>query len=340
MLKKLKTLVTAGLLLAAAAVPAIAATVRYVEVRPTGTLQPGTTGPAAVHVSSGTIRDFRASTATVTGPLTANSATIATTASASSMTVTNNATVGTLTVNGASTLTGAVTGSSASFSGAVSVSSASVNGPTNVTGTLNVTGNTTLGTVTASSGTITNFTATASTITRMNGGFGGDVTANNFKLSTLSTATVAGDAPRFNQVALIDWATGGSNSSSSTASTNFINTNLSLTYTPKRADSSLIIIAVGNLCHAANGFSGLATISRDGTNLFQGDTNNAGGVARGNGATDNCSNVTMMNTDATGGTSAVTYRVQIRTLSGTGTTSWGDQVSQKIFVFEMNGLGW
>ena len=47
--------------------PALAATVKYVEIRPTGTLQPGTTN--GINISSGTILVFNASTVTVTGPL-------------------------------------------------------------------------------------------------------------------------------------------------------------------------------------------------------------------------------------------------------------------------------
>jgi hypothetical protein len=65
MFKKLKTIATAALILLAGAGAAGAATTRYVEVRPTGTLQPNTTGPASVHVGSGTVKDLFSDTTTV-----------------------------------------------------------------------------------------------------------------------------------------------------------------------------------------------------------------------------------------------------------------------------------
>lgn len=63
----MKKIIKPILLIGALLVCAISAgaTVRYVEVRPTGVLQPNTTGPASVHVGSGTVKDLYADTTTV-----------------------------------------------------------------------------------------------------------------------------------------------------------------------------------------------------------------------------------------------------------------------------------
>ncbi len=113
------------------------------------------------------------------------------------------------------------------------------------------------------------------------------------------------------------------NTSSSTTSTAFINTTLSATITPTVVTSTIVIIAGGNLYHSAPGFSGMATLARDTTNLNLG-VNGTCEVfidAAGDAMLTPC---IMLDVDFPATTSATTYRVRMKTMSGTGTTGWNN----------------
>lgn len=229
--KMLKTLIAAAAIFACA-LPIKAATVRYTEIRPTGTLQPNTTGPAAVHVGSGTIKQFRADAATVTA---ANLGTAVVT----TLTPTN--ITGTNTDTSTSTHSGAHTFSSMTVT-AATIGTANLS---TINGTItDASTGTHSGTHSFSSATVTNLTVGASTVTRSNiAGLSATLNANlnaaNFLINNVSTPTAGTDAPRFHNVGIVQLRTYSVTAASNTTGASYSNTALAGAFIPQFDDSTI-----------------------------------------------------------------------------------------------------
>lgn len=107
-----------------------------------------------------------------------------------------------------------------------------------------------------------------------------------------------------------------------TTSTSFTDTNLTVSITPKFSTSKILIHASGILGISSASVSqyGIATLARGSTNLLAA----AGGavVLVNVGSVDNYAGASLIYYDSPATTSSTTYKVQIRTNSGTGTTSF------------------
>lgn len=159
------------------------------------------------------------------------------------------------------------------------------------------------------------------------------------KITGLGNATAAQDASAYTQVKIIQVAYNSSTTPTSTTSTSFVDTNLSVSITPKTTSSTILIFAFGNLSHSASGFSGVATIANGSTSL-QGTNGQADVNITATGFGGAVCPASLMVQDSPASTSAQTYKVRIKTVSGSGTTGWGNgnAVYTSIVAVEVNGL--
>lgn len=152
-------------------------------------------------------------------------------------------------------------------------------------------------------------------------------TGKTFNVSSATIAQVHSSTYSINgssAMMLVDFYQRQVGASSSTITTTFVPTGLEITVRPKSSRDIFWISAQGTLSHSRQGFSAVATITRDGSNLF-GTVGGCNMQTSSGTATVPCS---MTIWDAPSTASTVTYRVEFRTASGTGTSSWGASSSE------------
>jgi len=234
------------------------------------------------------------------------------------------------TIHGDFEVEGTLTGVDANFSGDVSANDYTGEGVD-------------VSTITASSGTITNLSVTnldADSLT-FDAATVSTITVSSFTaISNAPTsqvdATLAYHLARYDQVKMIQVVSATLNGSTTTTNTSFTDTGLEASITPSSTTNSVLIIANGTLSHDASGFSGVATIARNGTNL--GATHGLTEIFSA-GATD-VMPATLLYVDSPSTTSSTEYKVQFKTVSGSGTTGWANGNMQRsvLVLVEINGL--
>jgi hypothetical protein len=169
------------------------------------------------------------------------------------------------------------------------------------------------------------------------GTMSGAIAMGTSKITGLGNGSSAQDAAAYTQVKVLQVIQSTTSTSTSTTSTSFVDTNSSVTITPSSSSNKVLLIAVGTLTHNANGFSGCATLANGTTNLL--GTNGQAEVYVDSGAT-HTSPACLLYLDSPATTSAITYKVRIKTLSGNGTTYWiGNNVQfAAIVAIEINGV--
>lgn len=236
----------------------------------------------AMHLATGTIRIFTSTAATITNTLTMP------------------------------------TGSTATFSGNLAGSSVTA---TNLSATTAV---------------ANSFTASASTVTNLNTTMfvtsSATINGNNFR-ATAGTQTYT--IPAFGQAGnfVMSTSTGplliiqqvqcSVAASSSTTPAVFVNSNLTCSITPTQTSSKIRISVMGQLLSNSNnvGATTSATLARGGTNIL-GSSGGCVAEQMTAGTTLGAMPCSMTYLDSPASTSALTYTIQIKTLSLAGTATW------------------
>jgi hypothetical protein len=164
-----------------------------------------------------------------------------------------------------------------------------------------------------SNGSATTFTITASTITSLHVG-----SITGFSVSETIKQVVSSRAT----------------SSTSSTSTSYVDTALSATITPTATSSTVLIIATGYLSANADSTNVFAT-------LYRGSTNLASGALTAfcnhliNGGITLRTTCAMSLVDAPASTSALTYKVRIKTGSGASAVVWGEDNDTTLTLIEV-----
>jgi len=120
---------------------------------------------------------------------------------------------------------------------------------------------------------------------------------------------------------------GTSSTQFDTTSTSFVATNLQLSITPTSSNSKIFITATGAAGTSGSAIQPVYTIYRNSTDL---GVNNRGFGQAYSGAGGMNSSGAMVYLDSPATTSATTYRVYLRTNSGTST--WGFDSGQQVII--------
>lgn len=168
---------------------------------------------------------------------------------------------------------------------------------------------------------------------------------DNFPVANLDRTGQAGQAvisqgsssaPKWAATGLVLQSTMTSFSPSfSTSNTSFVDTGVQVTITPKFSNSLMRIYATGVIGNNTQAQNTLATLVRGSTNLL--DAANGGcqefvDAVTTNGFRHNC---TMIYNDQPNSTSAVTYKIQIKSSSGAAIAIWGNNVNSTLIVDEI-----
>lgn len=160
----------------------------------------------------------------------------------------------------------------------------------------------------------------AKTFNDLRGTFGADIAAGSHKITGLSAGSANGDSIRFEQNKVVQWVYGTpQTTATTTTSTSFVDTSTTVTITPTSSSNKILVLAFGQLNHSAAGFSGVATIARGSTDLQSGGQGEVNVSSTGASPLVPCG---LMVVDSPATTSATTYKVRIKTNSGSGTTGW------------------
>lgn len=183
-----------------------------------------------------------------------------------------------------------------------------------------------------SSGTIDQFTAISATFTNT-------ISLNNKKILNVSSGTIASDGVRYSQNKVIQVVLAETLTSSATTVATFVPSNLTVTITPTSTSSRIYVHACFQGTSSNVAFAAVWTI-------FRGTSNNLGGSAGqtqfGSAGTISGSlnfPVCFDASDTPASTSAQTYTVYMKNLSGGITVTTGaSNVGQFITATEVNGL--
>lgn len=163
-----------------------------------------------------------------------------------------------------------------------------------------------------------------------------NLAAGSFKLTGLAAGTTAGDSVRYEQwnplrilQAVVKTAVSGS---LTTSSTTFTATPATASITPISATSTIIVLVTGNFyCTNSGTDNYYATIMRGAAAA------NLGSATKGLATSQTTSriNVCLIGTDAPGVTSATSYTVYLRTVSGAASAIWGDDTPSNFIILEI-----
>jgi hypothetical protein len=160
-----------------------------------------------------------------------------------------------------------------------------------------------------------------------------DASANSHKITDVANATAVQDAVAFGQLQVKKWAMNGTTSAFTTTSNTYQTSNLSISFTPTSASSTIIIIAIGQLRSNATQTSDVLA------SLFEGTTDLSAtvrGLSSGTVTGNNIVPVTLMKQVSAGSTSTRTYSVKIKNQDNTTTVGFGNSTdNQQILVFEV-----
>jgi hypothetical protein len=161
---------------------------------------------------------------------------------------------------------------------------------------------------------------------------GGNLVSATKKITGLAAGSANGDSVRFEQLKVIQIVTASSTTSFTTTSTTFTNTNLSCAITPTSSSNKIIVIAVGTL--SISNASGIAYAQIDrsgyvGTSDGQFQLNVGGGDGR--------TPMTLIDYDTPATTSALTYRLTIRSNNSSYTAGFGhtSNEEQRMILIEV-----
>jgi len=116
-----------------------------------------------------------------------------------------------------------------------------------------------------------------------------------------------------------------------TSSTSYVATGLSVDITPSSSSNKVLIIAMGVIDNNSNGSAPRVTIYRDSTNI--GIDN---GLSRNYSATRLVVPVSLSKLDSPSSTSQITYKVYLKSASGT-SVRFGESTQQTIIAMEIAG---
>lgn len=163
-----------------------------------------------------------------------------------------------------------------------------------------------------------------------------DLRGKSSKLLT-EDANASGEVVRYDQLKVLQVTMCTTDTSSSTTTTDFVPTGFSCSITPADAANKVLIFVNGSLYHQTAGFTGLATVYRNETNVVGAGTASLASVRHesSGGAVDNMGIAYL---DGPLSTSEVTYSLRIKTLSGSGTTTAFSQSRGVMILVEVNGI--
>lgn len=142
------------------------------------------------------------------------------------------------------------------------------------------------------------------------------------KITSLADGTTATDALAFGQRKVIQIQTATTSTRFTTTSGSFQNTSLAVTITPTSSSNRILLIATGSLtCNTIQTDNVYITFARDTTNL--GGTRGFG-TSRSGGTGTFGTPSTISYIDSPASTSAISYKVQIRSDGGGSTVQYGD----------------
>lgn len=160
----------------------------------------------------------------------------------------------------------------------------------------------------------------------------GNVLKGNVRISsaTITTLTVGTITSTGTIGKIVQIVNGTTNGSTSTTSTSFVNTGLTVTITPRSASDNILIIVASNYFDNTGVFFACVTLNSSvGGDLGSGAGSVGYACTVAAGTNQNNANASFIVSEAPATTSAVTYTIQIKTTNAAGTarsnTSTGKQ---------------
>ena len=155
----------------------------------------------------------------------------------------------------------------------------------------------------------------------------GNVTLNNATVSSTATALPYASLPTGSVLQVVNATY---STQTTTSSTSFVDTGLTASITPKFATSKILIITSGiwYIYRAANVVGGAAQLVRNSTAIWTGTDNSYYTSVTGGTNTEMITNYFNQYLDSPATTSATTYKLQVKAVTGTSVAfSWNSNQS-------------